>query len=304
MNEAVVIERVACVEWVELLFFSSTDPPTPTVSPTGGTPLIQGAELQGPRGCAVAAGSALDEAKLLAEVHVAARGEALGLDVLEQVGALLLVERVADEHALGDAVGEGARRRALVFDEDRERGTERAPKVADVGRVLEDELVRGLAVMFGRAGAGLDVRVGLDGVVPVHLDGDAAAHRGRCRRFISTPTGRLGEAVLAGGVGSGRLQVRTDRENFRYLINTGRGKWCTQMSYFPERKSRIELVLGSPATVGSLILTAANDYPERDPSSFLLGRVERDSWTMIHDASLVDQPVPSGRHVKTAVFAV
>ena len=45
-----------------------------------------------------------------------------------------------------------------------------APKVADLGRLLEIELVRGLAAMLGRAGAGLDVRVGLDGVVPVHLD--------------------------------------------------------------------------------------------------------------------------------------
>ena len=83
--------------------------------------------------------------------------------------------------------------------------------MADVGRVLEVELVRGLAVVLGRAGAGLDVRVGLDGVVPVHLDGDAAAHRGRRRRFISTPTGRFGEAVLVGRVGSGRLQARADR---------------------------------------------------------------------------------------------
>ena len=67
-----------------------------------------------------------------------------------------MVERVADEHAAaGNTVGEGARRRALVFDEDHERGTERAPKVADVGRVLEVELLRGFASVLGRASAGL-----------------------------------------------------------------------------------------------------------------------------------------------------
>ena len=40
-------------------------------------------ELEEPRGRAVGAGSALDEAKLLVEVHVAARDEALGLEVVE-----------------------------------------------------------------------------------------------------------------------------------------------------------------------------------------------------------------------------
>ena len=39
-------------------------------------------ELEEPRGLAVGAGSALDEAELLVEVHVAARDEALGLEVV------------------------------------------------------------------------------------------------------------------------------------------------------------------------------------------------------------------------------
>ena len=99
-----------------------------------------GVELEEPRRLAVGAGSALDEAELLVEVRAAARDEALGLEIVKQIRARLLVERIADEHAAGDAgdaVGEGARRRALILDLDCERGAERAPKVSDVlGRML------------------------------------------------------------------------------------------------------------------------------------------------------------------------
>ena len=43
-----------------------------------------GVELdEEPRGLAVGAGSALDEAKVLVEVHVAARDEVLGLEVVQ-----------------------------------------------------------------------------------------------------------------------------------------------------------------------------------------------------------------------------
>ena len=48
--------------------------------------LAIGVEFEEPRGCAVGAGSALDEAKLLVEVHVAARDEALGLEVACRAG--------------------------------------------------------------------------------------------------------------------------------------------------------------------------------------------------------------------------
>ena len=72
-------------------------------------------------------------------------------------------------------------------------------------------LVRGLAVVLGRAGTSLYVRVDIDGEVPVLLDRNAAADRGCRRRLVSTPPCRLGEAVLAGGVGGGCLEHSADR---------------------------------------------------------------------------------------------
>ena len=59
-------------------------------------------------------------------------------------------------------------------------------------------------------------------------------------------------------------------EHFRNLIVADRRKWCTQMSYFPDSTPRIEFTLRAPAAVAGLVLTAANDCPERDPARFAL----------------------------------
>jgi len=59
-------------------------------------------------------------------------------------------------------------------------------------------------------------------------------------------------------------------EHFRNVTTDARRKWCTQMGYFPNRTPRFEFELREAASVHTLLLTSANDCPERDPSSFAL----------------------------------
>ena len=59
-------------------------------------------------------------------------------------------------------------------------------------------------------------------------------------------------------------------EHIRNLSNGGHGKWCTQLEYFPRNTPRFVFTFNGPVTIATVVLTSANDMPQRDPSQFAL----------------------------------
>jgi len=59
-------------------------------------------------------------------------------------------------------------------------------------------------------------------------------------------------------------------EGYRNLVTTGHTKWCTQLEYFPNNTPVLTFTFTEPVTIGCLVLTSANDCPERDPAHFVL----------------------------------
>jgi hypothetical protein len=80
-------------------------------------------------------------------------------------------------------------------------------------------------------------------------------------------------------------------EHARNLSNGEHNKWCTQLEYFPNQTARLEFTFAEPVTIATLVLTSANDCPERDPSRFaLFGVGDEDGDSQHHDlVSAVEQ---------------
>ena len=85
------------------------------------------------------------------------------------------------------------------------------------------------------------------------------------------------------------------REHSRNLSGGGRGKWCTQLEYFPNNTPRFVFTFREPVTIATVVLTSANDCSERDPSEFALlgvGEMGGQQGQYAFPADLELQPVP------------
>jgi hypothetical protein len=83
-------------------------------------------------------------------------------------------------------------------------------------------------------------------------------------------------------------------ESYHNLQNDDRRKWCAELSWFPSQTPRIEFVFEAHVAVAALLLTTANDEPQRDPACFALEGLGSSAGAVVpaHEGSLMAR-VPS-----------
>lgn len=98
----------------------------------------------------------------------------------------------------------------------------------------------------------------------------ALALSGQGVACASTPPAQAGELDLEYLT----LSVNSERchgsEAFGNVKAGDDQKWCADLSWFPQSTAQFEFNFSAPVVVTELLLMSANDFPERDPSHFIL----------------------------------
>ena len=73
-------------------------------------------------------------------------------------------------------------------------------------------------------------------------------------------------------------------ESYRNLQADDRRKWCAELAWFPSQQPRFEFTFDTPVCIRKVVLTTANDEPQRDPAHFtLMGIAHADSVRVAHN---------------------